>query len=197
MQTAKGSSTIGPSSLSHDRAGKDEPSIPSPTKKKVYTVARPLPAGSTLDLLKIGYQGAPSDGPPSVSKEEIKIMLAKHIRRDNNGKIMIHAGLGNKEDLAQLDEYLAMPVSTIVKPKRARKVSKTGTNSEPSRSMLTDTSSNISESQGPENPCSTTKNTSKSLNLEYKKMLRQMPIHERISMEREKNVLLNWEKRNR
>ena len=33
--------------------------------------------------------------------------------------------------------------------------------------------------------------------LQYKKMLRKMPIHERVSLEREKNVLLIWEKRNR
>ncbi|RQM27971.1 hypothetical protein B5M09_001900 [Aphanomyces astaci] len=226
MQANKSGRSIASSSPTRDRIEK-EPGTPSPKKKKVFTVARSVPSTPTLDLSGANDSLLPL-GKPSMSKGEVKMVLNKQIRRDNNGKIMTHAALGTQDDVEQFDEYLQSVATTSNSALKSpggknpslrslkRVASRFMTKGQSTRNMTasdtigTTTLPRMSldsphlpalppESQAtqPPNVGSSPGNNSKQALKEYKKMLRAMPIHERISMEREKNVLLIWETRNR
>ncbi|EQC29481.1 hypothetical protein SDRG_12729 [Saprolegnia diclina VS20] len=186
----------------------------SPKKKKVFTVARPFP--SPLDFV-------PTHDASAV--DERKAALKAQVRRDCQGKVKLHSALGTQDDVEHFSEYLTAPIQGGAKGIRSglkRIGSNTGLGRGPSAKSLlgnetsrsrasTDTSNynnnnnnnNASWSSLPattlmspteSSPAATVQRTQL---IEYKKKLRQMPIHERIAMAREKNVLLIWEKRNR
>ncbi|KAH9130520.1 hypothetical protein LEN26_008448 [Aphanomyces euteiches] len=187
------------------------PGTPSPKRKKTFTVARSIPSTPTLDLSGAN-EDVSSPGKASMSKEEVRAILNKQIRRDNNGKIVAHAALGTPDDVEQFEEYLATPLSTT-KTNSLKSMSSRSLKSSASRlvakaitsraviSALTvkkeipetkqETGAPRSDAEGVQSQVKTQQMK------EYKKMLRSMPIHERISMEREKKVLLIWETRNR
>ncbi|CAK4091408.1 unnamed protein product [Aphanomyces euteiches] len=187
------------------------PGTPSPKRKKTFTVARSIPSTPTLDLSGAN-EDVSSPGKASMSKEEVRAILNKQIRRDNNGKIVAHAALGTPDDVEQFEEYLATPLSTT-KTNSLKSMSSRSLKSSASRlvakaitsraviSALTvkkeipetkqETGASRSDAEGVQSQVKTQQMK------EYKKMLRSMPIHERISMEREKKVLLIWETRNR
>ncbi|KAF0695419.1 Aste57867_13768 [Aphanomyces stellatus] len=199
------------------------PGTPSPKRKKMFTVARSVPSTPTLDLSGANDTLFPL-GKSSASKEEVKSVLIKQLRRDNNGKIVAHAALGNPDDIEQFDDYLLSTPSGGLKGSRAKNQSlrslknQNGLNKQGTfkrqGSRMAKSPSNLSligsdangqssssvagdgRSETP-SPPDVTASKAKRQMIEYKKMLRAMPIHERISMEREKKVLLIWETRNR
>ncbi|ETW09682.1 hypothetical protein H310_00195 [Aphanomyces invadans] len=228
MQTNKSGKSIASTSPTRDCSEK-EPGTPSPKKKKVFTVARSVPSTPTLDLSGANDSLLPL-GKSSMSKGEVKMVLNKQIRRDNNGKIMAHAALGTQDDVAQFEEYLlstGTPSTSGLKSPGGknpsmrslkRVASRFMTKGQSTRNLASDTSAastartellkadsantllapmQSGTSTDLPGPVSSPAANAKQALKEYKKMLRAKPIHERISMEREKNVLLVWETRNR
>ncbi|KDO24735.1 hypothetical protein SPRG_10269 [Saprolegnia parasitica CBS 223.65] len=194
--------------------GRSEPLSPSPKKKKVFTVARPFP--SPLDFV-------PTHDASAV--DERKAALKAQVRRDAHGKVKLHSALGTQDDVEHFSEYLTAPIQGGAKGIRSglkRNGSNTGLGRGPSnKSLLGNETSRSRASTDTSNYTSNNNNNTHNASwsslpalqtptesspaaivqrtqlIEYKKKLRQMPIHERIAMAREKNVLLIWEKRNR